>query len=169
MARPPRRKNLKPPGNCIFCSGASGSSLSKEHVLPNWLRVLFPRNPADTHTHGITSWVELSPGGLTPVTVRRKKQGQASTKRVRVVCERCNNGWLSQLETRTKPLLFRLIRAERVVLGSDEQSLLAVWAAKTIMTAEFVERDKVAIPQTNRTSLMQTLSPPNAGWWIWIA
>src|SRR6516164_7709944 len=80
---------------CIFCEGASGASISHEHVLPDWLNEVFPRDPATVHTLGTTSWVGLSPGA--PVTKRYRKRGHVTTRQVRVVCEKCNNGWLSGL------------------------------------------------------------------------
>jgi hypothetical protein len=153
---------------CIFCGGASGTSITKEHVFPDWLRELFPRSPLHVHTHGITTWgVGSRPGA--PVTVRRPKQGHVTTRQVRVVCTKCNNEWLSGLETRAKPLLLALLRGERFALGPAEQLLLSTWAAKTCMTAEFIDRTKIAIPQEDRTHLMGTLSPPQTGWWVWMA
>jgi hypothetical protein len=149
---------------CIFCNGASGTRLTKEHIFPDWLRQFFPRSPTDTHTHGLTSWK-----GLEPVTARTKKQGQAGSRRVKVVCQECNNEWLSGLEKRAKPLLIMLIRGMPFTLNADAQRLLAVWAAKTVMTAEFVDPTKVAIPAVERASLMRDLAPPQRGWWIWIA
>jgi len=154
---------------CIFCDGASGTSLSKEHVFPAWLRRVFPRSPTDTHTHGTVSWIDLAQGGLAPVTNQRQRQGQASTRKVRVVCEQCNNGWLSAMEVRTKPLLLGLMQGERIELGPEEYLLLATWAAKTIMTAEFIDGSRIAIPPQARHALMQCLCPPPQGWWIWIA
>jgi hypothetical protein len=73
------------------------------------------------------------------------------------------------MEDRTKPLLLRLMQGERIELGPEEHLLLATWAAKTIMTAEFVDESRVAIPSQDRSSLMQCLCPPRQGWWIWIA
>jgi len=158
---------LKPtPGRCIFCGGASGRSMSKEHVFPDWLRQLFPRSPNSTHVHGAIIWDDDT---LTPNTMKTRKQGHVSTKKVRVVCEGCNNGWLSALEERTKPLLSYLIMGKFCWLGQDEQLLLATWVAKTVMTAEFLRRDKVAIPSTDREWIMGNLSPPSSGWWMWIA
>ena len=156
-------------GRCIFCGGASGSSMSKEHVFPDWLRQVFPRSQSDTHTHGTVSWAGLTQGGLVPVTIRQKKQGHVSTKKVRVVCTRCNNGWLSGIEESTKPLLLSVISGDPITLDAPKRAMLATWAAKTIMTAEFVDRKLVAIPSEDRTYLMNNIAPPNAGWWIWIA
>jgi hypothetical protein len=152
---------------CIFCGGASGATISKEHIFPDWLRELFPRSPHHTHTHGITSWVGLRAGS--PITTRRQRQGQVTGRRVRIVCKKCNNEWLSDLEGRTKPLILDLLRGGHDGLSPEEQNLLATWAAKTCMTAEFLDRSKIAIPQGDRTHLMRTISPPKTGWWIWIA
>jgi hypothetical protein len=62
-----------------------------------------------------------------------------------------------------------LIRGMPFTLGIDAQVALATWAAKTIMAAEFVHPDKVAIPPEDRASLMRNLVPPERGWWIWVA
>ena len=161
-------KLTKPRKRCIFCEGASGTSISKEHVLPDWLRELFPRSPSDTHTMGVVNWVELETGGLAPATSTHTRQGQASTRKVRFVCEKCNHGWLSTMEERTKPLLKRLVVGDRTYLSIIEQSALATWAVKTVMTAEFIEPTKSMVPQDHHTFLMETQSPP-AGWSIWIA
>ena len=105
---------------CIFCNGASGTRLTKEHIFPDWLRRLFPRSPTDTHTHGHTSWK-----GLQPVTSLTKKQGQAGSRRVKVVCQKCNNEWLSGLEKRTKPLLLMLIHGMPFTSGSETPNVTA--------------------------------------------
>ncbi len=157
-------------GRCVFCDGASGVSLSREHVFPDWLRQLFPRSPTDTHTHGVVNWASMDvPDVLSRrMAATRQRQGQASTRKVRVVCKKCNNEWLSALEARTKPLLMELITGAQRNIGAAEQSALAVWAAKTIMTAEFIERTKIAIPLAHRQFLMTNLTVPD-GWWIWVA
>ena len=102
-------------------------------------------------------------GGTEPSTVRTRKQGQAGSRRVKVVCQKCNNEWLSDLEKRTKRLLLLLIHGLPFTLGPDAQVLLATWAAKTIMAAEFVDPTKVAIPPEDRASLMRNLVPPEQG------
>lgn len=138
-------------------------------MFPDWLKQLFPRSPTDTHTHGAFSWLTMDDGSVTVSPTARKKQGQASTKKVRVVCVECNNQWLSKLEERTKPLLSTLVPGQPVNIGPAEQLLLATWAVKTVMTAEFIEPNEIAIPQDHRTLLRKTLTPPPSGWWVWIA
>ena len=106
---------------------------------------------------------------MQPVTSLTKKQGQAGSRRVKVVCQKCNNEWLSGLEKRTKPLLLMLIHGMPFTLGRDAQITLATWVAKTVMAAEFVDPTKVAVPPEDRASLMRNLIPPERGWWIWMA
>lgn len=155
---------MRPKTKCIFCDSASGARLTKEHVFPDWLRQLFPRSPNDSHTRGQASWA-----GLEPTTAVTKGQGQAGSRRVKVVCKDCNNGWLSNMENQIKPLLMRLIRGEPCVLDTHAQRTLAAWAAKTAMVGEFVQPTKVAIPPADRQSFMRNQVPPESGWWIWIA
>lgn len=49
------------------------------------------------------------------------------------ICKSCNEGWMSQLEARTKPLLIPLMGAETRVqeLSALEREQLARWALKT--------------------------------------
>ena len=137
MAKEPYRRGR---GKCVFCDGASGASLSREHVLPNWLRRLFPRSPSDTHTHGVVSWAAGEGDILSPPQVAStQRSGQAGTRKVRAVCKKCNNEWLSVMEQDTQPLLESLILGERRIIDLPEQPKLAAWVAKTVMTAEFIE------------------------------
>ena len=45
------------------------------------------------------------------------------------VCSKCNNGWMSALEARMKPILAKL--TAKVPLGIEERQILAKWAMKT--------------------------------------
>jgi hypothetical protein len=159
------RGNPNPAGRCIFCGGLG---LSKEHVLPDWLAEIFPRAATDSHTVGSFDWINI-PGHVVPIQNTTRKQGQAGTRKVRVVCEtNCNNGWLSRLEAATKPLLFDLVHGYSRTLTVADQRLLATWIAKTTMTAEFVRSKEVAISQATRDRFYATPEPP-AHWSIWIA
>jgi hypothetical protein len=132
-------RRLKPAGRCIFCHGFG---LSKEHVLPDWLGEIFPQSSTDTHTVGEFDWIKILGHGM-PIQNTTRKQGQAGTRKVRVVCEKnCNNGWLSRLETAAKPVLTALVHGYSRTLPVADQKILATWIAKTTMTAEFVRMDK---------------------------
>ena len=81
---------------------------------------------------------------MLPVTVRRTDEhGNVrafSNNKIeltaKVVCESCNTGWMSDLETDVKSALLPLVVGSPTVVSLDEQRLLAAWAQKTAMTLE---------------------------------
>jgi hypothetical protein len=98
------------------------------------------------------------------------KAGDPLRSKVKVVCEDCNNQWLSDIQKRAKPFLIPLIRGERTALGSEAQQRTAAWCAMATMTAEFIDRDPntIAVPQGQRDWLMNNGTAP-PGWRIWLA
>jgi hypothetical protein len=140
----------RPPGRCIFCGGFG---LTKEHVLPDWLRSIFPRSPADTHTVGTVDWINLPTVGPIPLPGRSQRQGQAGSKKVKVVCKSCNTGWLSAMEEATKPILSALVQGTACALTITQQRALAIWITKTTMTAEFLVPKQITIKQAERENL----------------
>lgn len=152
----------KPPGRCIFCGGYG---LSKEHVLPDWLRQIFPRLPTDTHTWGVLQNVDTA----TPSIRRTRGQGQIGSKKVRVVCKKCNTGWLSTMEDETKATLSPIVSPGFAhSLSVDAQQRLATWIAKTTMTAEFLVKERPAISQAERERFKDR-KLPDAHWQIWVS
>ncbi len=154
----------KPPGRCIFCDGFG---LSKEHVLPDWLRSIFPRLATDTHTFNAASWLNLPTVGMVPLPSKKSGQGHSLSKKVRVVCEQCNTGWMHAMEDAVKPLLEDLVWGRPRTINVNEQRELAAWIAKTTMTAEFLMPSQVAIKKTERAAFKENLEP-NKNWKIWI-
>ncbi len=142
--------------------------MTKEHVLPNWLRAIFPRLPTDTHTFGSINMVNIPTAGPVPLPTRKQGQGQAGSKKVKVVCKACNIGWLSAMEEATKPILERLVYGMPGTLTVAEQRLLATWVAKTIMVAEFLEPKQIAISQSEREDF-RLKREPGKHWQIWAA
>jgi hypothetical protein len=151
-----------PPGKCIFC-GQGG--MSKEHVFGVWLRELFPRTPDAQHTFGTVAPSMIV--GIPRITTN-DRQGHTGTVFVRVVCDSCNNGWLSALEKREKPILTPMILGEKCRLSPEDQNILSVWAAKTAMTAEYKQRREDGTTQEERTFLMERERPPS-NWFVWVA
>jgi hypothetical protein len=154
----------KPPGKCIFCGG---SGLSKEHVWPLWARDLLPRRIGGTHVKGEVTSVRGNPHK----TAERKLknfEGNVTTIQLRRVCGRCNNGWMSKLETQAKPILSPLILGQPSILSADSQRVIATWIVMKFMITEFYNPEVIATPQRNREFLMSNQQPPE-GWQIWIA
>jgi hypothetical protein len=155
----------KGPGRCIFC-GRSG--LSKEHVFPDWMREIFPRSSTDTHTHGSMDYGHLPIVGQNPLVSQRTRQGQAGTRKVRVVCRTCNGGWLSRMEKSTQPVLKDLLQGHSFSFTDEQREALARWITRTVMTAEFLDQHGATITQAERSAFFTS---PNAlpHWNIWIA
>jgi hypothetical protein len=96
------------------------------------------------------------------------RQGHSGTRKIRHVCKTCNETWLSnQIETIAQPFLISLINGDQTEINTAMQRILATWAAKTAMTAEYLHPSKVVIHQDERTWLRKHLSPP-VGWNVWI-
>lgn len=150
---------------CIFCG--ADEKLTREHFFGEWLKDEFPNDAKTTHTFGKVEW----PKHLitrSPKINDTKRTGNTRSRYVRVVCKSCNSGWMSQLETAARPIITSLMNRSFRALGPKEQSILATWAAKICMAAEWSKSDGVKIPQSERTTLKDLRVPPD-GWGLWIA
>lgn len=106
------------PRQCIFCFKPATSG---EHLLPEWLERSLPSKEPVIYTREIEG---DAPKKWTKRGAFREKTMQ--------VCRRCNNGWMSQLEHVTKPILAPAITREaRCSFDLREQWIAAMWAAKT--------------------------------------
>jgi len=157
----------KSQGRCVFCGG---TGLSKEHIWSDWMGSLFPRNSE----HG-ESWSSMNrDGGSTEIgwtvpPISSARQGSVFQRKVRVVCKRCNNGWMSRVVDRAKPHAKRMILGETFQLNREEQTDLAAWIGITTVIQEFANRlGARRIPPEDRTVLINTEAPP-LSWSIWIA
>jgi hypothetical protein len=160
--KPPFARGRK---RCIFCEAFG---VSKEHVLGDWLKEIFPRTPVDTHMTRATTWGQSAHGKIYAMPVVRIENGHASTRKVRFVCEPCNNEWMSGLETAIQPIIMPLIAGFAAFMSVEQQKILATWIAKTVMAAEYIYPDQIAISQEQRHFLMTKQEPP-PGWAIVLA
>jgi hypothetical protein len=102
---------------CIFCPNSANS---KEDMFPKWiLRRVKTGEPM----------VRQFEGGP-------KKLTESQKVRVRCVCKHCNNGWMSQIEETSIPLIGNLLEDVSLTLDTGAQELLAIWATKTAMIAD---------------------------------
>jgi hypothetical protein len=163
--RSPQPMNLNTAKRCIFCLRRG---LTQEHVFADWLRVLFPRNASDTHTAGTTTWGKAKHGRIYAMPALRMRQGHSGSRKVRYVCGPCNNGWMSRMEARTRPILMPLIQGLPHRISTFDQQYLAAWVAKTVMVAEYLYPDRTAIPDLHRLWMYANLEPPPE-WSIWMA
>lgn len=109
--------------HCLFCDDRlSNENRSREHIVPGWLLdSLGVRDDEVTPTHQSARGEVLSTRSHDYDSLRNGR-----------ICARCNNGWMSQMETAVQPVLHRLLHATVVpsALTSPERLLLARWSAK---------------------------------------
>ncbi len=129
---------------CIFCR-RSKYPLSKEDIFPKWLAREFPRkDKSKFKVEQFLSGGPEGPGG--------EKLGQFHAVGnlgfvVSGPCERCNNGWMSRMETRVKPILRPMMWGKSSELGPDERLALTRWLIKVAIMYEYRESRLKNIPR----------------------
>ncbi len=49
------------------------------------------------------------------------------------MCQGCNSGWLSDLETTAQAIVGALVRGRGAILDGEKQRTVATWAYKTVL------------------------------------
>jgi hypothetical protein len=140
---------------CLFCEG---KARTKEHVLASWLTDFLASMTRTTH-------IEMSVG-----TERRRQfilRGKGAGITVKHLCESCNNGWMSALETHAKPYLLAMLRGLTIPLDREAQTKLSAWIMKTVMVYEFLSPGRVSYTEVERREFRDTLQPPQ-GTAVWL-
>jgi len=126
---------------CLFCGS---TPLSTEHGMPLWTGKVIPGSGPWIHRH-----VEYQGGR--PIREWRKN---VPDLKCRVLCEACNNGWMSQLERDVKPILTPLIEGQSTRLGPHHLEFLSYWALKTsLMLDRCSEASRQNIPDSEFSDL----------------
>jgi len=162
MAKKPRRKNLKPPGKCIFCGR---DNLSKEHFWPQWAAPLL-KTPADEaeYREVTASFPGKAIRGIGKLTSR---PGHVTTKKMRVVCRKCNSEWMGAIEAAAQPIATPLILGNPATLDRNAQAVLARWITLKVMVGEQNVPGDAVIPQGDRDAFrIAGVIPPYIKIWI---
>ena len=135
---------------CSFCDNRGPRA--KEHVWPDWLlhhMGLDKSTMANTH-------MDIGGG-----TVSRRVQSACSMV-YGAVCAECNNGWMSGLETRAKPILVHLMSSasSTEVLSSEDAAALAKWAFKTAIVRNAGTNYRSIVPRAHYRYLYEERSIP---------
>ena len=111
------------------------------------------------------------PSGTVP------SQNSLLHQRTRAVCKRCNEGWMGRLETRTIPIMGKLIQATRdrrpTAITRQDATTLARWAVKTAWTTELAsigdQNQDHAWPSPAMRLALMTADEPGVESWVWLA
>src|SRR5260370_27887242 len=108
---------------CLFCTNNANS---KEHAWPNWLLKM----RKDKNWGPIRRSVEGLPAKITA----------SAEVKIKAVCQPCNNGWMSRLETENKSLIGGLLNDLSLPLDNSQPTSLARWTLKTAMCLDAVSK-----------------------------
>jgi hypothetical protein len=133
---------------CLFCGATD--KLTREHILGQWMAPLFAgKGPG---------YAEIKrPDGST-----ERFPTKFFEQSVRVPCSRCNNGWMSELESSVKEFLGPMIqqgRATRLTLHAQER--LATWAVKTSLMFQSIHPNDRVAPDKAFSDLFKAQRPPD--------
>jgi hypothetical protein len=131
---------------CVFCSDDS-ARLTDEHVFADWITDFYAER-AGKLPYGT---VEIGTSSGEPRQFRTVPFQQV----VKIVCAKCNNGWMASLEGRVKPYLSKMLVGQDVRLRSNAQRDLARWCLKTVMVMEHFSPKDPLIPKAHYRDLYQ--------------
>lgn len=142
------------PRRCIFC-GEHGP-LTREHAIPRWVsKDVF----GNSLVHALTG-----ADGQIPLRAYTSRGTAASP---RVVCRRCNNGWLHGLEEWARQAIGPIMRGRKKALDVGDQQSAALWALKTAIVLEYDRPVAPVIPEWHAEYLYKhRVLPPNSRAWI---
>lgn len=129
---------------CLFCNRAADSI---EHALPRWI----------SDNLGAPGWRVIA---RLDDEVTADYTTASPEMRARVVCQRCNNGWMSGLEARCRPTLDPLLRGFEVSLLPGVLKDLTLWVTKTAFLMDYVRRGPVHLPDGHAAWLLEHREPP---------
>lgn len=144
MTRRGKRDRQPPARKCIFC-GRGG--LTREHIWPDWAASLLPDAPQSLFIRQVGTVGSVR---APAIAYNRKTQGGVKKHKVQAVCERCNRGWMSQLEEGAKPIIAALIEGRACTLLQTGLQILREWITLKLMVAEHDTRGLAVIPASER-------------------
>jgi hypothetical protein len=140
---------------CIFCGGRVNS---KEHAWPAWLLKFLKRSPDEN--------VPIDASRLGGWT-KRWDGINASLKLKKVCRTRCNDGWMSLLEDRARPILSEMILGNAIMIDRVQQLRIAQWATKCAMVFDSMDPGARFYDASERFHFRETLTPaPSTNVWL---
>ncbi|WP_428385370.1 hypothetical protein [Nevskia ramosa] len=160
-------KQKKPPTpkkNCIFC-GKTG--VTKEHLWPDWLKNYIPID-SSSHTHTTQmSRLNYNTGMVRESPIIKIQSGNLMAQKLRIVCDICNNEWMSRLQESAKPLLIPFIKGEWLDLNLHERGIVSAWLTMYTMVYEFKHPPTIVASFEDRNLFRERVLPPY-NWFFWI-
>jgi len=144
---------------CIFCGG---SPVNREHMWPQWAHGYIPKGKRKWRALHLREGIDRTDFIIT------NHGGDPHDFQVRCVDERCNNGWMRDLENRVKPILRPLITGKETRLVEADQEAVAAWIALKAMVQEYAPHSAVISHHKQRKRLFEKQQISRKSWRVWI-
>jgi hypothetical protein len=137
-------------------------------------KCIFCPNPANSAEHLFSDWILKELKDISgPINIKLGKRANVwkHTPEIKVscVCHKCNNGWMSDLETNNQPHMRTMIQGNSIVLEPSQQKQLARWAILKSVILDAADRQRAPFYTVEEK---ESLKPPSAscllGTTIWI-
>lgn len=89
-------------------------------------------------------------------------------KKLLIVCGKCNNGWMSVLQTAVKPIFIRMMKEESLTLTKNDLHTISAWVVMQAVTAEHDHLETSACTKQQLSWLYRHKEAP-PDWCIFIA
>ncbi|MGH7023503.1 MAG: hypothetical protein ACREEB_07925 [Caulobacteraceae bacterium] len=96
-----------------------------------------------------------------------ERHGHTVNLTIKGVCKRCNNGWMSGMESAAKPHLEPLLLGRRTTLGATAIEALAHWVVLKIMVHESIEPRECVFTREDTLRFAQDRYVPE-GVYVWL-
>jgi hypothetical protein len=144
------------PSPCRFC-GATNRRITNEHVWPDWLHDYLPTSTHQGHSERWSS-----------AAGRQRWRQPMLAATVRVFCEDCNTGWMSDLEAEAKSIVGPMVIGEAVDLDTDAQRIVANWVAVKGLVAVQTSQVQQPIPKYHYRRVHHFQGAPPNTMRVWI-
>lgn len=145
---------------CIFC-GPTRVKLTAEHIYSDWISRRLRR-----------LGIELYQAAEIRKEQRHTYKTGSIELKIRVVCERCNNNWLADIERKfLASFFFDMVRGKPTRLPIERQITLVAWLIRLAMVYEFRDigpTDATFFSQAERERFRSEMTFPTATW-VWLA
>jgi hypothetical protein len=120
--------NGLPTRRCLFCE--TDGALTREHVWPRWMAAVLP------HGNRFSTRGKVGLRGSQPASQFGEvfESADSCSWTAKAVCSSCNSGWMSALESETRPIVAPLLVGEAAIIRAADEPVLFRWAVKTAIT-----------------------------------
>jgi hypothetical protein len=139
---------------CIFCDHRANSF---EHIFPDWINKIFPPDKIGPVEAIKTQVVTGDDSASTQTVFQAGKVAQLTAK---IVCCCCNGGWMSDMETRARPLLEHAIVGHDADFTQEDQIFISGWATKIAMLGETIMKYPDSFTTDDRRLVRSQGRPP---------